>query len=322
MKKIGLLTSGGDASGMNAAIRAVVRTAITYKMKVVGFKKGFLGLIKDYALEMDSKSVSGIICQGGTILHTTRCPEFKEKKGRAKAIDVINKHKLEGIVVIGGEGSMRGLAELIEDSGIAGIGIPGTIDNDIFGTDYAIGFDTAVNVAVNAIDNIRDTATSHERLFLVEVMGRHAGYIAIFTGIASGVEDCLVPETISHIDILIDKLKAGHKRGKESSIVIVAEGDDAGGAFDIEKKIRKKTAWETRVSVLGHIQRGGRPTAIDRINASRLGVAAVEALKNGVTTKMVGLDKDDIAFVDLEDVWSKKKELSSEYIRMVDILST
>ncbi|MBN1755918.1 6-phosphofructokinase [bacterium] len=322
MKKIGLLTSGGDSSGMNAAIRAVVRTARVYNIKVIGFKKGYCGLIKDDSVAMNSRTVGNIINLGGTILQTARCPEFLETKGIRKAAAVLEKHRLEGLIVIGGDGSMHGLSELIEQTGIAGIGIPGTIDNDLYGTDYTIGFDTALNVAVDAIDRLRDTATSHERLFLVEVMGRQAGYIALYTGIAGGAEEVLVPETISHIDLLIEKLKKGHQKGKISSIVVIAEGDDAGGAFDIEKKIRKKTAWETRVSILGHIQRGGKPTAIDRINASRLGVAAVEAIRKGITLKMVGLDRNEISFVHLKDVWSKKRQISSELLKISEILST
>ncbi len=320
-KTIGVLTSGGDAPGMNAALRAVVRTAIYYKNRVFGIRQGYQGMIDDKIEELDLASVSGIIKEGGTFLQTARCKDFKTAEGRKKAYNNLKKHKIDSLIVIGGDGSFHGLYELLNEYKIEGLGIPGTIDNDLYGTDYTIGFDTAVNNALNAIDKIRDTATSHSRLFLIEVMGRHSGYIAIYTGIGSGAEDILIPEIISNLKLLCDKIEKGHKRGKKSSIVIVAEGDDAGHAFDIKEKIQNMVDWDIRVSVLGHIQRGGAPTALDRLLASRMGYEAVVALMNNETGKMVGIVNNKLKLTPLKETWIKKKKIDKSYLAMANILS-
>ena len=322
LKRIGVLTSGGDSSGMNAAIRGVVRGAIYHKLKVFGIYQGFEGLIKGEIKELSSRDVGGIINHGGTILYTARSNKFLKKKGREAAYKNYLKHNLDALIVIGGNGSLSGLLEFSRETGIVGVGLPGTIDNDLFGTDYTIGFDTAINVAVEAIDRIRDTATSHERLFLIEVMGRHAGYIATYSALAGGAEDVLIPETTTNIKNLCDKLESGKRKGKKSSIVIVAEGETAGNVVSIAKEIKKNTDWDVRLSILGHIQRGGTPTAMERINASRLGVASVEALLNGKKGVMLGIINDKISFTPLADAISKKKPINPHYFKVSDILAS
>ena len=322
IKRIGVLTSGGDSSGMNAAIRGVVRGAIYNGLKVFGIYQGFEGLIKGDVRELSSRDVGGIINHGGTILFTARSKLFLTKEGRKKAFENYRKHNLDALIVIGGNGSLRGLREFMDETGIIGIGLPGTIDNDLFGTDYTIGFDTAINVAVEAIDKIRDTATSHERLFLVEVMGRKAGFIAIFSALAGGAEDILIPETTTDIKKLCDKLEQGKLKGKKSSIVVVAEGETVGNVVTIAKEIKKNTDWDVRVSILGHMQRGGIPTAMERINASRLGVAAVEALLDGKKGIMVGIVNDIISFTSLTDAVTKVKPLNSHYLKVAEILAS
>ena len=322
IKRIGVLTSGGDASGMNATIRGVVRSAIHYKLEVFGIYNGYEGLINGNINKLSSRDVGGIINHGGTILFSARSKKFRTKKGRELAFKNFRKHSLDALIVIGGDGSMSGLLNLCEENGIIGIGLPGTIDNDLFGTDYTIGFDTAINTAMESIDRLRDTATSHERLFLVEVMGRHAGYIATYSALAGGAEDVLIPETTTDIHVLCDMLEEGKKKGKKSSIVIVAEGETTGNVLSIAEEIKKHTDWDVRISILGHIQRGGIPTAMERINAGRLGVAAVDALVNGENKIMVGIVNDKIKYTSIQDAISKKKPINQHYLKVAKILAS
>ena len=321
MEKIGILTSGGDCSGMNAAIRAVVRCAIYHGLSVSGIKRGFEGLIQNQLVEMDLSSVGGIINHGGTILETARCPEFKTEAGMKKAVGTLKKHKIEGLVVIGGDGSFRGAHELSANWAVPTIGIPATIDNDIAGTDYAIGFDTAVNTALQAVDKIRDTASSLRRLFVVEVMGRQAGFIALETGLAGGAEEVLIPEKDTDLEKMCKKIVKGYQRGKRSSIIIVAEGNESGGAFKIAQQIGDRTGFEVRVSVLGHQQRGGSPTALDRVLASRLGAAAVEQLVKGNTDKMVGIISNRVEVSNLDYAWRFQKQTNLSLLKLIEILS-
>ncbi len=281
IKKIAVLTSGGDASGMNPAIRSVVRCAIYNGLEVMGVYNGYQGLMDDDIKPMDVSSVGGIINRGGTILYSARAPEFIRVEGIKKAADNFRKHNLDALIVIGGDGTYKGALDFSTICDFPVIGLPGTIDNDISGTDYTIGYDTAVNVAMDAIDKLRDTATSHGRCFVVEVMGRHAGYIALEVGIASGAEDILIPETPTKISEVIENVKEGKARGKKSSIIIVAEGDDTGGGAKTCEMIEGKTGYATRLTVLGHMQRGGSPTAKERLMASRFGYIAVKALLEG-----------------------------------------
>jgi len=318
MKRIGVLTSGGDAPGMNAAIRAVVRSAIFKGVEVYGIKRGYTGLLaKDYA-EMSLRSVGDIIHRGGTILRTARSEEFKTKEGVEKALKNIEELGIEGLVVIGGDGSFRGALELAK-RGVPVIGIPGTIDNDIPCTDYTIGFDTAVNTVVEAVNKIRDTATSHERTFIIEVMGRESGYIALYSGLACGAETILIPEKPYTMKDLCDKIMNGYKRGKLHSIIILAEG--AGNAYEVRDKIKEITGLESRIIVLGHLQRGGTPTAFDRIVASKMGGKAVELLLEGISGKMVGWVKGEIVVVDLEKVFSTKKPFDDELYELANVLA-
>ncbi|MFO7152418.1 MAG: 6-phosphofructokinase [Bacillota bacterium] len=318
MKRIGVLTSGGDAPGMNAAIRAVVRSAIFNGVEVYGIKRGYTGLLaKDYA-EMSLRSVGDIIHRGGTILRTARSEEFKTKEGVEKALKNIEELGIEGLVVIGGDGSFRGALELAK-RGVPVIGIPGTIDNDIPCTDYTIGFDTAVNTVVEAVNKIRDTATSHERTFIIEVMGRESGYIALYSGLACGAETILIPEKPYTMKDLCDKIMNGYKRGKLHSIIILAEG--AGNAYEVRDKIKEITGLESRIIVLGHLQRGGTPTAFDRIVASKMGGKAVELLLEGISGKMVGWVKGEIVVVDLEKVFSTKKPFDDELYELANVLA-
>ncbi|BCJ88022.1 6-phosphofructokinase [Effusibacillus dendaii] len=286
MKRIGVLTSGGDSPGMNAAIRAVVRSSIYHGAEVIGIERGYQGLIEGKTIPLQLGSVGDIIHRGGTILHTARSEAFKTKEGQETAVSVLRQNGIEGLVVIGGDGSYRG-AHVLSQLGVATIGLPGTIDNDIACTDFTIGFDTAVNTVIDAVDKIRDTATSHERTYVIEVMGRHAGDIALWAGVAAGAETILIPEAPADLDRLIEKLQRGIERGKKHSIILVAEG--AGKGFDIGQSIQQKTGWETRVTVLGHIQRGGSPTAFDRLLASRMGAMAVDLLMKGESGKAVGI---------------------------------
>ncbi|MFD2618059.1 6-phosphofructokinase [Terrilactibacillus laevilacticus] len=318
MKKIGVLTSGGDSPGMNAAVRAVVRKAIFHGLEVYGIYQGYRGLIDGHIEKLEVGSVGDIIHRGGTILYTARCEEFKTEEGRAKAIKQLEKYGIEGLVVIGGDGSFHGAVKLTE-LGFPTIGIPGTIDNDIPGTDWTIGFDTALNTVIDAIDKIRDTATSHDRQFIIEVMGRNAGDIALWSGVADGAESILIPEDTSTIDDVVNRIRQGKNRGKEHSIIIVAEG--VGSASEVAAAIKEKTDIDTRVTVLGHIQRGGTPSAFDRVLASRLGAKAVELLIEGQQGRMVGIQDNKIVHHDILDVLTKKHEICKDMISLAKELS-
>lgn len=323
MKKIALLTSGGDAPGMNACIRSVVRSAIFLDLEVYGIRRGYDGLITDDIFKMNSHSVSNIVQTGGTILKSARSDEFRTKEGRQKAFENLKKRGVEGIVAVGGDGTFTGANLFYDEFGIPVVGAPGTIDNDLFGSDYTIGFDTAVNTALDAIDKIRDTAASHDRVFFIEVMGRHSGYIAIQSGIGGGAEMVMVPETSTTIDDVINKLREGRDNKKTSSIIVVAEGDEQGSALEIAERVKVHTPkMDIRVTNLGHIQRGGAPTAFDRILASRLGLAAVEGLMNGEKNVMVGVIDNKITYTNLKLAISKSKPLNQELIRLTTILST
>jgi 6-phosphofructokinase 1 len=318
MKKIGVLTSGGDAPGMNAAIRAVVRTSIYYKVEVVGIRRGYAGLINGDFIPLTLGSVADIIHRGGTVLRTARSEEFFHPEGRQQAVSLLEQEGIEGLVVIGGDGTFRGALEL-EKIGVPTVGIPGTIDNDIPCTQFTIGFDTAVNTVVDAINKIRDTATSHERIFVIEVMGRHAGFIALSAGLAGGAESVLIPERSFSLDDVVAKIKRGQRRGKLHSIILVAEG--AASTFDVAKKINELSGLDTRVSILGHIQRGGTPTALDRILASRMGAEAVNLLINGRHKLMVGIQDNRIKNFDLEWALNQRHEIDLSEYELAQILA-
>lgn len=324
MKKIAVFTSGGDSPGMNACIRSVVRSAIFLDLEVYGIKYGYDGMIRGDIEKMTSQSVSSIVQRGGTFLKSARSDDFRTKEGRKKAFDNLQENGIEGIVAIGGDGTFTGANLFYDEYGIPVVGAPGTIDNDLFGSDYTIGFDTAVNTAIDAIDKIRDTAASHDRVFFIEVMGRHSGYIAIQSGIGGGAEMVMVPETSTTIDDVIKKLKSGRDDQKKgSSIVVVAEGDDQGNAHEIAEKVKVHTPkMDIKVTNLGHIQRGGGPSAFDRILASRLGLAAVEGLMNGEKNVMVGVIDNKITYTNLKLAISKSKPLNQELVRLTSILST
>lgn len=298
MRKVAVLTSGGDAPGMNAAIRAVVRKAIYHRMEAVGINQGFHGLLQGKFIPLELGSVGDIIHRGGTILGTARSAEFKTEEGQKKAARILREHNIDGLVVIGGDGSLKG-AKALAGLGIAVIGIPATIDNDVAGTDRSIGFDSALNTIIEAVDKIRDTATSHERTFLIETMGRGAGHLALQAGLACGAESILIPEAPYSLEDIVSRLKRGYERGKKHSIIVVAEG--AGRAEEIGQKLRERTGWECRVTVLGHIQRGGTPSAFDRLLASRMGAYAVECLLNGQSGQMVGIRGDQLVLTPLSD---------------------
>lgn len=323
MKRIGLLTSGGDAPGMNAAIRAVVRSCVYYDITPYGVLEGYDGLISNKIHKMDAGSVKHIIHQGGTILRSARSEAFKTKEGRKKAWDNINRKKLDGLVVIGGDGTFKGAMALGSEYDFPIVGIPGTIDNDIFGTDFTLGFDTATNTVVEAVDKIRDTATSHSRLFFIEVMGRDAGFIAVHSGIAAGSEEILIPEKDRDVDHLFESLERTSRRNKTSRLVIVAEGDQNGSVYSLEKQVKERFGdrYETKVTILGHVQRGGRPTCRDRVLASRLGVSAVEALMEGKRNVMIGTRNKKIKFTDFEKATKQNPTMDEELIRIADIIS-
>ncbi len=321
IKKIGVLTSGGDAPGMNACIRAVVRTAIYHDLAVVGIRRGYAGLIEGDMMEMDVSSVSNIIQRGGTILKTARSEEFKTPEGRARATKNLHQWGVDGLVTIGGDGTYRGANCLSKEWDIAVVGVPGTIDNDICGTDFTIGYDTAINVALDAVDRIRDTAASHERIFFIEVMGRDAGCIALDVGVAGGAEVILLPEILTDVDKMCNTLTSGLARGKSSSIVIVAEGDETGGAYAIAEKVKEKTGLDYRVTILGHIQRGGSPTVRDRVLASKLGAAAAEALRDGASDIMAGEVSGKVEFTQLESIWTGRKEVDMNLWRLAEMLA-
>lgn len=321
LKKIGVLTSGGDCPGMNAAIRSVTRCAISNGLEVAGIFRGYGGLIDGDIRQLGLRSVSNIVNRGGTILKTARCAEFMTEEGQKKAVETIKDNKIDGLVVIGGDGSLRGAHLLNTRWDIPTIGIPASIDNDINGTDFAIGSETAVNTALEAIDKIRDTATSLERIFVVEVMGRESGYIAIQVALAGGAEDVVIPEMEYDVDKMCDDIKAGRNKGKISWIIVVCEG--AGRGSEIAVEISQKTGYETRVTVLGHIQRGGSPTAFDRILASRLGAGSVKLLIQGENDMMVGEVADQIEAVDLSYACQEKKKIPyKELYKLIRILAT
>jgi len=321
LKTIAILTSGGDSPGMNAAYRASVRTALANNLKVKAITRGYQGLIDGECELIENTSVSNIIQRGGTVLKSARSEEFRTKKGRKKAADVIKEEKIYGLVVIGGDGSFQGATLLSQEHGISVVGIPGTIDNDLVGTDETIGYDTALNTAMEAIDKIRDTADAHDRLFLVEVMGRDAGFIALETGIASGAELILLPESLTDVDEVRSSLKSVLKEQRRSSLVVIAEGDETGGALKLAEKIRPDfEKYEMRVTILGHIQRGGNPTARDRVLASRLGAAAVRTLLEGHTQVMVGIVNKSIKITPLRMTFGKKKDLNFELVELAKLL--
>ncbi len=319
---LGVLTSGGDAPGMNAAIRAVVRTAIHDGMRASFIYRGYQGLIEDDLEEVGPRSVANIIQRGGTILRTARSEAFRTEEGRSQAARTLAGRGIDGLVVIGGDGSLHGAHLLHQEHGIRVIGLPGTIDNDIYGTDVTIGFNTAMNVAVEAIDRLRDTAASHDRLFLVEVMGRHSGHIALNVGVAVGAEAILIPELQPSVNEVADALVAAVERGKQSSIVVVAEGAFKGGSLELERQIKDISHQEVRTSILGHMQRGGSPTTRDRVLASRLGFVAVRKLQEGATDVLVGVDRRGTTEVELSDVTSRFKDIDWQLLEMARVLAT
>lgn len=321
--KIGIMTSGGDSPGMNAAIRAVVRTGIYNGLEIFGIMRGYSGMIENDIVPMHSRSVANIIQRGGTILKTARCKEFFDKDGRKKAYDNLKQLGVDGLVVIGGDGSFRGADIFSREYDIPCIGLPGTIDKDIAGTDFTIGFDTAVNTAVEAIDKIRDTADAHDRLFIIEVMGRDAGYIALHSGIATGAEHILIPERKTDMEELIYSLQEKERRKKLVNMVVVAEGDDFGGAYEVAKLVKERLPnAETRVAILGHIQRGGSPSCLDRLIASRMGYAAVECLMYGRHNVMVGILNNKMHYTPLEKAVKAKQRISDEWLKIVKILAS
>ncbi|GAB4450734.1 MAG: 6-phosphofructokinase [Bacteroidia bacterium] len=321
MKKIGVLTSGGDSPGMNACIRAVVRTAHYYNIQTIGFIRGYEGLIDNDFVELTRKSVSGIIQRGGTILKTARSERFRTEEGLKKAGENIKQHQLDGLVIIGGDGSFKGAIELSQYTDVKIVGCPGTIDNDLIGTDFTIGYDTAINTVVEAVDKLRDTAESHDRIFVVEVMGRDAGLIALRSAIANGAEAILVPEIKNDVDVLIQKIKSWRK-DKSSKIIIVAEGDETGGAYKVAKIIKQhQPEHDVRVTILGHIQRGGNPSCMERVNASIMGYNAVKALLEGKHLVMIGIVDKKVVYTPFEKATKHIQELNEELVKMLEILS-
>lgn len=313
MRTIGVLTSGGDAPGMNAAVRAVVRTAIALGMKVKGIRRGYNGLIEGDIIDLDLRSVSDIINRGGTFLYTARSPKFKTEEGVLEAVETCKKFGIDGIVVIGGDGSYRGARDL-SNHGIPCIGVPGTIDNDISSTEYTIGFDTAMNTAMEMVDKIRDTAQSHDRCSVVEVMGRHAGHIAVQTGIAVGATSILVPEIESNIDGIIEKIKTSNKTGKKHFIIVVAEG--VGKVEELAKKIEAETGIESRATILGHVQRGGNPTVRDRVCATELGNEAVHLLSQGIGNRVVGYKNGELVNYDIFEALNMTKKIDENLVKV------
>ncbi len=319
MKKIGLLTSGGDAPGMNAAIRAVVRTAVYFGMEVYGVERGYAGLINDEMVQLEMRSVSDIVQRGGTMLRTARCLEMLTKEGQDKAVATLRKRGIEGLVVIGGDGSFRGAKALTENYGIPTIGIPGTIDNDLEYTDYTLGFDTAVNTCVEVINKLRDTMTSHERISVVEVMGRHCGDIALYAGITSGAEIIVVPEIAFDMDDIVMRINRSRKNGKHSNIIIVAEG--AMSAEEFAKRLQAYTTYAVRATNIGHIQRGGSPTMADRMLAAQFGNKAVRLLKEGIGNRVVGIRRNEIIDMDIIEAVSMKKTFNHELYETLQMIS-
>ena len=315
---IAVMTSGGDSPGMNAAARAVVRTALYEGVEVWGINNGYKGMIEDDMYKLSSRNVSDIIQRGGTFLGTARSPEFKTEEGRKKALSNLKKHSIEGLVIIGGDGSLTGGA-LLSKLGMPIVGLPGTIDNDVWGTDYTVGADTAANTIVDAINKLRDTASAHRRIILIEVMGRKSGWLAMMSGIAGGAEYVLVPEVKYNIDTMCKELRESYDKGKRYSIVVVAEG--AGSAIEIGKIVGEKTGIDTRVSVLGHIQRGGSPSVQDRMKASMLGEKAALALISGISNVVFGFDAGKVVSIDLSDAVNNQKTLDPELVRLARVLT-
>lgn len=322
IKCVGILTSGGDAPGMNAAIRAVTRSAIFNGLKVKGIYRGYKGLITGEIQEFQTQNVSNIIQQGGTILKTARCKEFKTPEGRAIAYETMKREGIDALVVIGGDGSLTGARLLAQEYDVPCIGLPGTIDNDLYGTDTTIGYDTALNTILDAVDKIRDTATSHERLFFVEVMGRDAGFLALNGAIAAGAEAAIIPEFNTEVDQLEEFIKNGFRKSKSSSIVLVAESEITGGAMHYAERVKNEyPQYDVRVTILGHLQRGGRPTAHDRIIASRMGVASIQALLEGQRNVMIGIDHDEIVYVPFNKAIKNDKPINKELVNVLNELS-
>ncbi len=322
MKRIAVLSSGGDAPGMNAAIRAVVRSGIYNDLTVFGVFRGYEGLINGEVTKLEKSDVANIIHKGGTILKTARSEDFRTKEGRQKAFEFLEAFEIDGLVVIGGNGTYTGAKYLTEEHNINVVGLPGTIDNDIYGTDYTIGFDTAINTAIEAVDKIRDTADSHTRLFFIEVMGRHSGYIALHTGIGSGSTTIFLPETDNNIDSFMDNLRKANRRNKLFNLVIVAEGNKNGNAIELAQIVKKEfPEIDAKATVIGHLQRGGSPTASDRILSSRLGYYAVEALINKKSNCAIGIVNNQVHYTSFEDAITKKKDPEAEMIKMAEILS-
>ncbi len=319
MKRIGVVTAGGDAPGMNAAIRAIVRSAVYNGLEIVGIERGYAGLLEGKYRILDRRAVSGIINLGGTILRTIRCKEIRTDEGIEKAAEFLKSIKIEGLIAIGGDGTFRGASRLYRASGIPMVGVPATIDNDVSGTDTTIGFDTAVNTALNAIDKIRDTATSHERIFIVEVMGRQRGFLALEVGLAGGAEIILIPEIKLDLDKVCKRIRRDREEGKVSEIVVMAEG--AGDSRLLTEYIAKETGYNVRLAVLGHIQRGGAPTARSRILACEFGHKAVELLLTGEKKRMVGIRGKEITSVDLDYSWMAEKKIDLERYKLAEILS-
>lgn len=323
IRKIAVLTSGGDAPGLNAAIRAVVRTAIYNQVEVTGVQRGYDGLVEGDFYPLDAASVKGIIHRGGTILRSSRSQAFKTREGRKKAFEQLTRDGIDALIIIGGDGSFSGAREFVSEHPVPCLGIPKTIDNDLFGTDQTIGFDSAVNTAMHAIDNIRDTAESHNRLFLVEVMGRDSGFIALTTGIATGAEAILVPETRVDIQHLMEVLEKGWTREKSSMIIVVAEGEEPNGAYGISARIKEQfPAYDVKVCVLGHLQRGGSPSCADRVLASKLGSAAVEALLSGKSNVMVGEVKGELTYTPFAKTVKHHMEVNAQMHRLLKILAS
>lgn len=316
------MTSGGDSPGMNAAVRAVVRTAVYHGMEVYGIRRGYQGMIEGDIFQMKTTDVSNIIQRGGTILKTARSKEFMTDEGMQKAYDQLKAHNIEALVLIGGDGTFRGAVKFFEKYTIPAVGLPGTIDKDLAGTDFTIGFDTAVNTAVEAIDKIRDTAESHDRLFIVEVMGRDAGYIALYSGISCGAEDILLPETHTDINEVLERIDFDERRKKTVHILVVAEGDDFGGAEELKKKVSERFPnLDVRAAILGHIQRGGAPTYADRVLASRLGYAAILALNEGKTQVMAGIVNGEILYTPFANAVKENSKISNDMLDMIKVLS-
>lgn len=322
IKTIGVLTSGGDAPGMNAAIRAVTRAAIYHDIRVKGIYRGYKGLIEGEIVELRTQDVSNIIQRGGTILKTARSQDFKTAEGRQKAWANIQEHAIDALVVIGGDGSLNGARSFAEEFDFPIVGLPGTIDNDLSGTDYTIGYDTALTTIVSAVDKLRDTASSHERLFFVEVMGREAGFLALNGAIASGCEAAIIPEYAVEKDQLAETIENGFRKTKNSSIVLVTEGEATGGAMGVAERVKREyPEFDVRVTILGHVQRGGTPTAQDRILASRMGVAAIDALLEGQRNVMIGIDNDEIVYVPFTKAVKKNKPIDPKLVDDLRILS-